>query len=232
MHQISFLIIGLLVLTFVIAFLFKKNQRTILWTAALIIFIGTSLAIGLGIIKFVENDKVNSAAIINVALVFFCSALLVCGAEKTHEAIQKKASSSGSQTNNQNEISAEQETPNDKEQQKDDVHVQLPQRLNTELARKIFSKAINAGMMEEKGNHYKWKQSKVLLSYMCGRIYCEDRPKYNEREEKTFWKCGRTEFFPDSELNELFMVTDIGQSRQNRKDRPVPQGSEKIDELF
>jgi hypothetical protein len=67
---------------------------------------------------------------------------------------------------------------------------------------------------------------------MCGRIYCEDRPKYDRIEDKTFWKFGRTEFFPESDLNELFEVTDLAQSRQNRKDSPVPQGSDKIDELF
>ena len=87
-------------------------------------------------------------------------------------------------------------------------------------------------LMEENGDHYKWKQSKVLLAYMCGRIYCEDRPKYDRIEDKTFWKFGRTEFFPESDLNELFEVTDLAQSRQNRKDSPVPQGSDKIDELF
>ena len=111
-------------------------------------------------------------------------------------------------------------------------HVQLPSRLNTQLACEIFSKAIEAGLMEENGDHYKWKQSKVLLAYMCGRIYCEDRPKYDRIEDKTFWKFGRTEFFPESDLNELFEVTDLAQSRQNRKDSPVPQGSDKIDELF
>ena len=60
----------------------------------------------------------------------------------------------------------------------------------------------------------------------------DDAPKYDVREAKYFWKFGRTEFFPESDLNELFEVTDLAQSRQNRKDSPVPQGSDKIDELF
>ena len=86
--------------------------------------------------------------------------------------------------------------------------------------------------MEVNGNHYKWNGTKVQLAYMCGRIYCGDKPKYDEREEKTYWRFGWTEFFPDSELNALFETTDLGQSRSNRKDQPVPQGSNKIDNLF
>jgi hypothetical protein len=67
---------------------------------------------------------------------------------------------------------------------------------------------------------------------MCGRIYCEDSPQNDQVEDKDIWKFGRTEFFPDSDLNELFEVTDLAQSRQNRKDSPVPQGSNKIIVFF
>ena len=38
--------------------------------------------------------------------------------------------------------------------------------------------------------------------------------------------------FPDAELNALFEQTGIGQSRQNRRDMPVPTNAGEIDKLF
>ena len=67
---------------------------------------------------------------------------------------------------------------------------------------------------------------------MCGRIYCGDRLEYIEMEEKSFWKYGSSGFFPDAELSALFGQSELGQSRQNRKDMVVPQKSQEIDKLF
>ena len=222
MFQISFLAIGLSVLMLAIAYIFKRHQRAILWAAALILFIGTALSLGLGLVKIVENGVVNQIAVYSIILSFICSAIFACNAEKVHAAMQKKDSVLKISSESQLEENSEEDSNHVDDDGVNEAkeHVQLPSRLNTQLACEIFSKAIEAGLMEENGDHYKWKQSKVLLAYMCGRIYCED------------WKFGRTEFFPESDLNELFEVTDLAQSRQNRKDSPVPQGSDKIDELF
>jgi hypothetical protein len=62
MLQITFLALGLSGLLFAIAYFFKKYQRGILWAAALILFIGTSLMLGLGLIKVVENGEANHLA--------------------------------------------------------------------------------------------------------------------------------------------------------------------------
>lgn len=43
---------------------------------------------------------------------------------------------------------------------------------------------------------------------------------------------GSITFFPDTELKILFGVSDIGQSRQNRKDLATPKKSQEIDKLF
>ena len=234
MFQISFLAIGLSALMLAIAYIFKRYQRAILWTVALILFIGTALSLGFGLVKIVENGVVNQIAVYTIVLSFICSAIFACNAEKVHVAMQKKNSvlkvSSESQIEENSEEDSDQADNDGVNEDKEKV--QLPPRLDTGVARDIFSKAIEAGLMTKNGDHYMWKQSKVLLAYMCGRIYCEDRPKYDRIEDKTFWKFGRTEFFPESDLNELFEVTDLAQSRQNRKDSPVPQGSDKIDELF
>ena len=77
MVQFAFLMIGLAVLTLVIAYAFKKYQRVILWAAALILFIGTALSLGLGLVKIVENGVVNQTALFAVVLTFICSAIFV-----------------------------------------------------------------------------------------------------------------------------------------------------------
>ena len=228
MVQFAFLMIGLLVLTLVIAYVFKKYQRVILWTTALILFVGTALSLGFGLVKIEENGVVNQSAIFAVIFTFVCSAIFACGAEKIHEASLKKVSSSAAQSNEAHEEKASVQEPLEEEEiPNDDEEVPLPAKLDTQRARDLFSRAIEAGLMEKKANHYKWKGSKVQLAYMCGRIYCEDHPQYDRIEKKTYWRFGRTDFFPDSELNDLFEETDLGQSRANRKDLAVPQGGNK-----
>ena len=233
MFEFAFLMIGLSVLTIAIAYVFRKYQRVILWAAALILFIGTALSIGLGLVKIEENSVVNPMAFFAVILTFSCSAIFACGAEKIHEASLKSVPAQEVQTNEPlDEPISKQEIPEKDEVQEDNEDLHLPAKLDTQRARDLFSRAIEAGLMEKNGDHYKWNGTKVQLAYMCGRIYCEDRPKYDERAEKTYWKFGWSDFFPDSELNDLFEETDLGQSRANRKGLAVPQGSNKIDDLF
>lgn len=74
--------------------------------------------------------------------------------------------------------------------------------------------------------------NKVLLAYMCGRIYCEDYPEKTIYDEKTYWMPGRVELFPGTELDKLFNMKDLTQSRHTRKNKAAPTGSEKIDKLF
>lgn len=105
-------------------------------------------------------------------------------------------------------------------------------QLKTELAEKVFAQAIEAGYIREEASHYKWNESKVLLAYMCGRIYCGDTSVYDKTNEKYYWKFGKYDFFPDSELKVLLGVSDIGRSRQNRKDLATPKKSQEIDKLF
>ena len=164
MPQVAFLTIALSVLTLVIAFIFKKHQRAILWTAALTLFIGTSLLLGLGLVKIVENGVVNQTAVLAVILSFICSAIFACNAEKIHAAMQKKASAMkilDELPQNDNPVEANEHS--DEELNRSNEHVQLPQKLNTKLACDIFSKAIEKGFMEEKSKHYKWNLTKVLL---------------------------------------------------------------------
>jgi hypothetical protein len=202
MLQITFLALGLSGLLFAVAYFFKKYQRGILWVAALILFIGTSLMLGLGLIKVVENGVANHLAVFSVILSFACSGIFACGAEKIHEVSLKKASLSLSETKGKEpheEATPEQELSKMEEIPNDNKDVCIPAKLDTPLARKVFQKALEVNLMEIDNGHYKWNGTKVQLAYMCGRIYCGDKPKYDEREEKSYWRFGWTEFFPDSE---------------------------------
>ena len=125
------------------------------------------------------------------------------------------------------------ETESVQEDRVPDHHkVTLPSRLDTELARKIFDKAIEEGYIIIDDDHYEWTLNKVLLAYMCGRIYCEDYPEKTIYDEKTYWMPGRVELFPGTELDKLFNMKDLTQSRHTRKNKAAPTGSEKIDKLF
>lgn len=114
--------------------------------------------------------------------------------------------------------------------QTNDKPLTLLSDLDTELAQEIFKKAIRAGLMEVQGNTFHWKKSNVLLSYMCGRIYCGDaafETKFGTG--KKTWKRGST-LFPDSKLNALFGKKNLGQSRLQAQ--YVPNGYELVDKLF
>ena len=69
----------------------------------------------------------------------------------------------------------------------------------------------------------------LKASQKDGNLYLKD---YSKIEEKTFWKFGRQDMFPDAELKVLFQIQDLGQSRANRKDAIVPFKSEEIDKFF
>ena len=169
MLQITFLALGLSGLLFAIAYFFKKYQRGILWAAALILFIGTSLMLGLGLIKVVENGVANHLAVFSVILSFACSGIFACGAEKIHEASLKKASLSLSETQGkepheeatpEQELSKMEEIPNDNE----DVH--LPAKLDTPLARQVFQKALEVN--DSGSRSFTFRQEGDIKRYMNG----------------------------------------------------------------
>ena len=217
--QIILLQICAFILILVFAAMFKRHQRIILWSAAIVIFTGTLLLIGLGVIDLIKDNRPNMTVVTGVFFALCISGVLACGAEKLHA------------KNREKDKQTIQAVKNHPEAQNASERVVLSGRLDTPLARTVFSKAVEAGYMEEAGSHYSWKGTKVLLAYMCGRIYCGDVPEYSKHEQKSFWKFGNG-LFPDVELNALFEQAGIGQSRQNRRDMPVPANAGEIDKLF
>lgn len=110
--------------------------------------------------------------------------------------------------------------------------VSITGKLDTPLAKIMFAKAIEKGFMTESGRHYQWneKESKALLAYMCGRIYCGDMPEHHD--DYDIWKIGRVKSFPDTALNELFQEKELARSRSTRINHTTPYNSTVIDEMI
>ncbi|MFA7140176.1 MAG: hypothetical protein WC126_04090 [Proteiniphilum sp.] len=224
MLQIIFLVIGLCIIVLALSFAFKRYARLILWSSAITLFAGTLLLVGIGVINPIDGDNSGSTTFWGTIITLISGAALAFCAEMLKEGNKGKIKvQNGNVT--ETSIFGGQTVANE-------GAVVLTGMLNTELTVKVFAKAIEAGYMSEKGSHYKWNDSKVLLAYMCGRIYCGDKPEYSETDEKSYWKFGRMGVFPDTELSNLFEMPDLGQSRSNRKDLAVPAKSKEIDKFF
>ena len=166
------------------------------------------------------GTETGTAVIVGISTAIGCARTLIYAAEDLH---QKKRIKGKKIT----------ETESVQEDMVPDHHkVTLPSRLDTELARKIFDKAIEEEYIIINDDHYEWTLNKVLLAYMCGRIYCEDYPEKTIYDEKMYWMPGRVELFPGTELDKLFNMKDLTQSRHTRKNKAAPTGFEKIDKLF
>ena len=200
--RIFLLLLCAFVLVLVLSTIFKRYHRIIMWSAAIVFFIGTLLLIGLGIIDPVKDNHPDSVVITGIFTALVLSGVFAYGAEKLRIKLREKNQQTVQSIDNQLEC------PDSRK------GVVLSGRLDTSLARTIFAKAIEAGYIEE-----------------VGRIYCGDFPEYSKYEQKTFWEFGNG-LFPDAELNALFEQTGIGQSRQNRRDMPVPTNAGEIDKLF
>ena len=192
--KIFLLLVCAFVLVLLLSTIFNKYHRIIMWSAAIVFFIGTLLLIGLGIIDPIKDNRPDPVVITGIFTALVLSGLFAYGAEKLRIKLREKNQQTVQTIDNQSECS---DSPKG---------VVLSGRLDTSLARTIFAKAIEAGYIEEVGSHYSWKGTKALLAYMCGRIYCGDYPEYSKYEQKTFWEFGNG-LFPDVELNALFEQT-------------------------
>lgn len=123
---------------------------------------------------------------------------------------------------------------NDNQEDSDDIDlgIKLPDKLNTPLARRIFKRAIADEFMEIQDGTLKWNKSVVLLAYVCGRIYCGDKPEFQKRKQKYYWRLGKGGRFPDGMLQALFSVKNLGGARQKNRDTTVPDGAELVDKWF
>ena len=216
------LLIAFCIIILVASFVCRKHARTILWSSGLTLFVGTLILIGLGVVEIERADASVSDGIWCCLIAIATGTALIICAESlkkrggTRQAAVAKLPFVGKFIGKKLQESS----------------IELPEALNTETARMAFDRAIKAGYITIEDGHYKWNEAKVLLCYLCGRIYCGDYPEFYEWEDKTIWRFGKQDFFPNAELIKLFKEKNLSTSRLNRKDLPVPLGAEKIDGIF
>ena len=119
------------------------------------------------------------------------------------------------------------------EKRKEDMKFpEPPEDLNTDKAKRLFKKAVEAGFMQplSNGKGYQWNRSNALLAYFCGKIYCGDKLKQDTTTKDWMLKRGET-FLPETDLMSFFVKKEnLGQSRLQMQ-RP-PKGYKDIDSLF
>lgn len=220
--RVACILIAGFFIVLIVTYTYKFNNRKVFWGVGLTTIVSILILLGLGILRPSWGTETGMAVIVGICTAIGCAITLIYAAEDLHQKKQTKGKNIAATGNEPLQEIADSE--HDK--------ITLFPRLDTELARKIFAKAIEAGYMEEVGSHYEWILNKVLLAYMCGRIYCEDYPEKTKYDDKVFWMPGRVELFPGTELDKLFNMKDLTQSRHSRKNKAAPVGSEKIDKLF
>ena len=209
---VCILIAGFLIVL-AVTYIYKLNSCKVFWGVGLTTIIGILILLGLGVLRPSWGTETGTAVIVGISTAIGCAITLIYAAEDLHQKKRIKGKNIAA-------VGAESaQGMTDSERNK----ITLPPRLDTELARKIFDKAIEEGYIII---------NEVLLAYMCGRIYCEDYPEKTIYDEKMYWMPGRVELFPGAELDKLFNMKDLTQSRHSRKNKAAPIGSEKIDKLF
>lgn len=218
--RVACILIAGFFIVLVVTYIYKLNNRKVFWGVGLTTIISILILLGLGILRPSWGTETGMAVIVGISTAIGCAITLIYAAEDLHQKKRIKVKKIAETESVQEDMVS------------DHLKVTLPSRLDTELSRKIFDKAIDEGYIIINDSHYEWTLNKVLLAYMCGRIYCEDYPKKTIYDEKMYWMPGRVELFPGAELDKLFNMKDLTQSRHSRKNKAAPIGSEKIDKLF
>ena len=135
--KIFLLLVCAFVLVLLLSTIFNKYHRIIMWSSAIVFFIGTLLLIGLGIIDPVKDNHPDPVVITGIFTALILSGLFAYGAEKLRIKLREKNQQTFQTIDNQSECP---DSPKG---------VVLSGRLDTSLARTIFAKAIEAGYIEE-----------------------------------------------------------------------------------
>ena len=198
--RVACILIAGFLIVLAVTYIYKLNSRKVFWGVGLTTIIGILILLGLGGLRPSWGTETGTAVIVGISTAIGCAITLIYAAEDLYQKKRIKGKKIA-------------ETESVQKDMVPDHHkVTLPPRLDTELARKIFDKAIEEGYIIIDDDHYEWTLNKVLLAYMCGRIYCEDYPEKTIYDEKMYWMPGRVELFPGTELDKLFNMKDLTQS--------------------
>ena len=217
-----FLLLAYLIVSLALAYILKKHSKAILWTSGLLLFCITLLLFGLGIIQIVKEGEFQVANFVTILMMMGYAGTLILVALDAIKIGRKTAHAKEEQLLTGNQRDSTLFVAPD----------YLPAICKTGRAPEILQKAIEAGLIIVEADHYHWTESKVLLAYMCGRIFCEDRSKLNKDANKYYWEFGKGKRFPEKDLCRLFQVEGLANARNKRNMEYSPDKSDKIDNLF
>lgn len=109
----------------------------------------------------------------------------------------------------------------------------LPMKLRTDIDVEVLKVALQEGVVRiSDDGHWVWTlESKTLLAYFCGRLWCGDTPCYSRKTGAYVWRLGERNF-PKKDLVKLFGVTNLRTLRKNKNFCTLPAGWEIIDKFF
>lgn len=245
--QVFFGFLAFTIMLMVFLSIYKKKQREIFWIAGITLFISMLLLVAFNVL---DLNKRLDLIIVGCGLLF--SGFYVYAGEIAHKKLNKSIKVDSIE--NKQETNLKESTENIEAQEIEQIKVEpakddnennstninevhswvelLPPSLATDLAIKVFDRAISDRLITIEDGYLQWHgKTKTLLAYMCGKIYCDDFSEYEKETGKNKWKQGKN-IFPDTALNSLFRETPLAQSRKNRDFSQCPEGFRKIDGLF
>ena len=160
-----------------------------------------------------------------------CSPAFLCNGQEQQEEPQGGGKGAGLAVvpNEPQRAAGGQEMGNGEPQQEKTLQDILQGQLKTNEAVIIFQRAIDDGLIKKTVTGLKWNFSNALLAYLCGIVYCGDKKRWDERN-KVYWVKRGSNYLPEVELNRLFGVKNLGQSRLQLT--TLPKGHEKVDDLL
>ena len=79
---------------------------------------------------------------------------------------------------------------------------------------------------------WQWQlESKTLLAYFCGRMWCGDTPLYSQHARGWVWQSGEGRF-PRKDLVALFGIRNLRTLREQRYMGMLPVGWELVEKVF
>ena len=155
--RVACILIAGFLIVLVVTYIYKLNSRKVFWGVGLTTIIGILILLGLGVLRPSWGTETGTAVIVGISTAIGCAITLIYAAEDLHQKKRIKGKKIV-------------ETESMQEDRGPDHHkVTLPSRLDTELARKIFAKAIEEGYIIIDDDHYEWTLNKVLL-HICADV--------------------------------------------------------------
>ena len=130
--RIACILIAGFFIVLVVTYTYKLNNRKVFWGVGLTTIISILILLGLGILRPSWGTETGMAVIVGISTAIGCAITLIYAAEDLHQKKRSKGKNIAA-------VGAESaQGMTDSERNK----ITLPPRLDTELARKIFDKAI------------------------------------------------------------------------------------------